>query len=291
MRSPKFMAWGILILIALIWGSSFILIKKGLIIFSPDELGSLRIVMAFLALLPTALVALRRVDKKKLPVLFVIGFSGSFMPAFLFALAETELASSLTGALNALTPIFVILVGALFFHQKVGLINAIGIGIGFMGTLFLMLGGSGFDLSGLNYHALYVVLATILYGINVNLIKHFVPDLRSLHITAISLFLTSPICVFYLLGYTNFMYKLQYTEGFWLAFLYISALGILGTAVALVMFNKLVKISGTIFASSVTYLIPIVAIVWGLLDGEQLGITHLTGIGIVIAGVYIANRK
>ena len=87
------------------------------------------------------------------------------------------------------------------------------------------------------------------------------------------------------------MYKLQYTEGFWLAFLYISALGILGTAVALVMFNKLVKISGTIFASSVTYLIPIVAIVWGLLDGEQLGITHLTGIGIVIAGVYIANRK
>ena len=160
-----------------------------------------------------------------------------------------------------------------------------------MGTLFLMLGGSGFDLSGLNYHALYVVLATILYGINVNLIKHFVPDLRSLHITAISLFLTSPICVFYLLGYTNFMYKLQYTEGFWLAFLYISALGILGTAVALVMFNKLVKISGTIFASSVTYLIPIVAIVWGLLDGEQLGITHLTGIGIVIAGVYIANRK
>ena len=135
MRSPKFMAWGILILIALIWGSSFILIKKGLIIFSPDELGSLRIVMAFLALLPTALVALRRVDKKKLPVLFVIGFSGSFMPAFLFALAETELASSLTGALNALTPIFVILVGALFFHQKVGLINAIGIGIGFMLSL------------------------------------------------------------------------------------------------------------------------------------------------------------
>lgn len=289
--STKALSWTILVLIALIWGSSFILIKKGLTVFSPGELGSLRIFTAFIALLPTAVRNIAKIDRSKLPVLFVIGFAGSFIPAFLFAEAETELASSLTGALNALTPIFVIVIGILFFRQKAGIVSILGIAVGFLGTAMLMLGASGFDLSGINYHALYVVLATVMYGINVNLIKFYVPDLRPLHITAISIFMTSPVCLVHLLGFTDFTYKLYNAPDFWMGFLYVSALGVLGTGVALVLFNKLVQVSGTIFASSVTYLIPIVAIAWGLLDGEVLTMSQFMGIGIVISGVYIANKK
>lgn len=289
--SNRAKSWLILITIALIWGSSFILIKKGLAVFSPGELGALRITMAFLALLPVAIKHIRTIDRSKLPVLFVLGFAGSLLPAFLFAIAETQLDSSLTGVINALTPIFVILISLIFFKQKIKLFNALGIAVGFAGTVFMLLGGSGFDLSKFNYYALYVVAATIFYGVNVNLIKEYLPNIKALQVTAISLFLSSPFCLGYLLFFTGFVDKIGVTDGFWLAFFYVSLLGVFGTAVALVFFNKLIQISNMIFASSVTYLIPIVAIGWGLIDNEVLNIYQYIGISIVLGGVYIANKK
>jgi drug/metabolite transporter (DMT)-like permease len=276
---------------ALIWGSSFILIKRGLLVFSPGELGALRITMAFLSLMPVALKHLRTIDRSKLPVLFVLGFAGSLLPSFLFAIAETQLDSSLTGVLNALTPIFVILISLIFFHQKIKFLNALGILVGFSGTIFMLLGGSGFDLSNFNYYAFYVVAATVFYGINVNLIKEYLPDLKALQITAVSLFLTSPFCVGYLFFFTDFIDKIGVADGFWLAFFYVSLLGVFGTAIALVLFNKLIQISTMIFASSVTYLIPIVAIGWGLVDNEVLNVYQYIGISIVLGGVYLANKK
>lgn len=289
--STKAKSWVILITMALIWGSSFILIKRGLLVFSPGELGALRITMAFLSLLPFALKHIGTIDRSKLPVLFVLGFAGSLLPSFLFAIAETQLDSSLTGVLNALTPIFVILISLIFFHQKIKFLNAVGILVGFSGTIFMLLGGSGFDLSNFNYYAFYVVAATVFYGINVNLIKEYLPDLKALQITAISLFLSSPFCVGYLLFFTDFIDKIGVADGFWLAFFYVSLLGVFGTAIALVLFNKLIQISTMIFASSVTYLIPIVAICWGLIDNEVLNIYQYIGISIVLGGVYLANKK
>lgn len=290
-KTSSVKAWLILIILALIWGSSFILIKRGLEVFSPGELGSLRITMAFLALLPIAIKQINKTDRKKLPVLFTIGFAGSLMPSFLFAIAETQLNSSLTGVINALTPIFVILIGLVFFGRKIRALNGLGIAIGFAGTIFMLLGASAFDFSAINYYALYVVLATVMYGLNVNLINEYLPNLRALHITAVSLFLSSPFCLGYLFFFTEFTSKIGVTDGFWLAFIYVSLLGILGTAAALVLFNKLIQISSPIFASSVTYLIPIVAIVWGILDQESLNLYQYMGIGIVLGGVYLANRK
>jgi len=289
--STRAKSWTILITMALIWGSSFILIKRGLLVFSPGELGALRITMAFLSLMPVALKHLRTIDRSKLPVLFVLGFAGSLLPSFLFAIAETQLDSSLTGVLNALTPIFVILISLIFFHQKIKFLNALGILVGFSGTIFMLLGGSGFDLSNFNYYAFYVVAATVFYGINVNLIKEYLPDLKALQITAVSLFLTSPFCIGYLLFFTDFLDKIGVVDGFWLAFFYVSLLGVFGTAIALVLFNKLIQISTMIFASSVTYLIPIVAIGWGLVDNEVLNIYQYIGISIVLGGVYLANKK
>jgi len=288
--SGKSLTWLFLISVALIWGTSFILIKKSLIVFSPGELGALRITMAFLSLAPVAIRNLPKLSKSKLPVLFILGMNGSFIPAFLFAFAQTKLDSSITGVINTITPIFVVIIGLLFFQQKAKLINAIGIVIGFVGTTVLLLGASGFSLSGINYYAFYVVLATVMYGANINLIKRYTPDIRALDITAISLFLTSPFCLIYLFGYTDLMLKMN-EPGFWEAFSYVSLLGIVGTAGALILFNRLIQISSPLFASSVTYLIPLVAIIWGVMDGEKINAYQFMGMGIVLGGVWLANRK
>ncbi len=288
--SSKSLAWLFLVSVALIWGTSFIIIKKSLIVFSPGELGALRISMAFLSLAPVAIRNLPKIPKTKLPILFILGMNGSFIPAFLFAIAQTKLDSSITGIINTITPIFVVIIGLLFFQQKVKLINAIGIVIGFVGTTVLLLGASGFNLSGINYYAFYVVLATVMYGTNLNLIKRYTPNIRALDITAISLFLTSPFCLVYLFGYTDFILKMNDT-GFWKAFSYVSILGIVGTAGALILFNRLIQISSPLFASSVTYLIPLVAIIWGVLDGEKINTYQFMAMGIVLGGVWLANRK
>ena len=163
--------------------------------------------------------------------------------------------------------------------------------MGFFGTIILLLGASGFNISGFNFYALLVVVATMMYGTNVNLIKQYTPNLRALHITAISLFLTSPFCLIYLIGFTDFISKADLSVEFMRAFTYVSLLGVLGTAVALILFNKLIQISNTIFASSVTYLIPIVAIIWGLIDGETINIYQFIGMAIILGGVWLANRK
>lgn len=286
----KPIAWLMLVSIALIWGTSFILIKKSLIVFSPGELGALRISMAFLSLAPVAIRNLPKLPKTKLPILFILGMNGSFIPAFLFAIAQTQLDSSITGVINAVTPIFVVIIGLLFFQQKAKLINTIGIVIGFLGTTVLLLSASGFSLSGMNYYAFYVVLATVMYGTNVNLIKRYTPDIKALDITSISLFLTSPFCLVYLFGYTDFILKMN-EAGFWEAFTYVSILGVIGTAGALILFNRLIQISSPLFASSVTYLIPVVAIIWGVMDGEKINIYQFMGMGIVLGGVWLANRK
>ena len=284
-------AWVVLIVLALIWGSSFILIKRGLVIFSAGEVGALRILAAGIFLMPVSLFKLKNLTAQQWKLLFFVGLVGSFIPAFLFATAQTQLESSVAGILNALTPLFVMLIGAVFFTQKITQRVAIGLGIGFLGTVFLIMAGSGADLSSLNHYALYVVVATICYGANINLIKFKIPDIDARSITAISLLIVTPVATTYLFGLTDFMVKMQQVEGATTAFGYIVLLGVMGTAVALILFNHLVKITTPIFTSSFTYLIPIVAVIWGLLDGEVLLPGHFIGMVAIIVGVYLANKK
>lgn len=289
--SPGLLSWALLILLALVWGSSFILIKKSLLTFSAGEVGTLRMFIAFLGLIPFSLPVLRKIERKKLPILFLVGFVGSLLPAILFAIAQTQLESAITGVINSLTPVFVLLIGLIFFHHKIKTVNAVGIAIGFVGCSFIMLGGAYFDLSGVNLYALFVIAATVMYGTSVNLIKHFLTDIRSLHITAVSFTLVSPISLGYLLIATDFLDKVGTDPQFLSGLGYVSTLALIGTAMALVIFNKLVKTASPIFASSVTYVIPIVAIGWGIVDGEVLNIYQIIGIGIVLMGVYLANKK
>lgn len=287
-------SWLLLFLLALIWGSSFILIKKGLIVFSPGEVGAYRIVSAAMVLLPLSIPRVKRLTKKQVKNLIVAGLVGSFIPAFLFAEAQTQLSSSVTGILNALTPLFVVLVGAMFFGAHISRRNATGLFIAFLGVGLLIGiregGGIGFP-DKINSYALYVLLATLCYGINLNIIKYWFVELRPVEITAISLLMVLPIALVYLFGGTSFSFKLVHENSALEALSYLTVLGVVGTAMALIIFNILVKVATPVFASSVTYIIPVVAVIWGVLDGEILVYGHYLGMLAIIFGVWIGNRK
>jgi drug/metabolite transporter (DMT)-like permease len=281
----------LLILLALIWGTSFILMKRGLEVFSAGELGSLRVAAASVFLLPLALARLKELYSRHYLKLFISGMMGIFFPAFLFALAQTELASSVTGIMNSLTPICTLLIGVFFFQQKFRRESILGIIIGLAGTIILILANSGGSVTGVNLFALLVIFACLFYATNLNYIKYKITDLGALTITSVSLMLIGPLAFVYLFGFTDFIYKMESHDGAWTAFSYILLLGFMSTSLATILFNKLVKISSPLYTSSVTYLIPVVAVLWGLFDGERLYLGHFAGMAAIIGGVYLANRK
>ena len=291
MDKNRALAWILLLILALIWGSSFILIKRGLIGLSPFELGSLRIVTATIFLLPSAIKRLNQIDKKSIPFLISVGLLASLVPSFLFGVAQTEISSSVTGVINALTPILTILVGFLIYKQRQTSKVFLGILVGFLGTAILISAGKGMTLSGINVYALLVVLATVCYGMNLNFIKYHLGHLHPITVTSVSLIFVGPAAAIHLFGFTDFISKLSSVDGIELSIFYICILGIFGTAIALILFNKILQITDALFASSVTYLIPIVAVIWGVLDGESLYPMHYIGMIAVGVGVYIANSN
>jgi drug/metabolite transporter (DMT)-like permease len=281
----------LLIVLSLIWGTSFILIKQGLKVFAPAEVGAIRVSAAALFLLPAALYRLKNLRVKHFAKLFLSGMMGIFIPAFLFAVAQTRMDSSVAGILNTLTPIFTMIIGALLFQQRFRIVSIIGIVLGFAGTFMLMLSRVGGKVEGINLYALLIVVACILYGSNLNFIKFKIADLSPMTITGVALLMLGPLSLIYLFGFTGFVEKFSTHDGAWMAFGYTVLLGIMSTATATFLFNRLVKISTPLFASSVTYVMPIVAVMWGVLDGERLYLGHYIGMAAIIGGVYLANRK
>lgn len=257
--------------------------------FAPDEVGSLRVASASLFLLPIAIVQLRGLKTGHYWKLFISGMMGIFIPAFLYATAQTRMDSSVAGILNTLTPLFTMIVGAMVFKVKFTGYAILGIILGFTGTVLLSF-SSGVAF-GFNTFALLIVLACFLYASNLNFIKFNMPELSAVAITSVSLLLIGPLAFIYLFGFTDFTYKLKTYDGAWKAFGFIALLGFMSTSLATIMFNKLVKLSTPIFASSVTYVMSIVVVAWGVLDGEKLQVNHFIGMAAVIGGVYLANRR
>jgi len=282
-------AWLLLLLLALIWGSSFILIKKALIALSPIEVGSIRMLAASITLLPFAISRFKLVKRQKLKYFIAVGLSGSFIPAFLFAIAQTRIESAVTGILNTLTPLFTVLFGLWFFKKKQHLSVWIGIVVGFVGSILLISAGSGGHISKINFYSMFVIIATMLYATNSNLIKYQLNEYRSVTITSISLFFVGPFAAITLFAFSDFTSKWG-EEGTLQAVFYICLLGVLGTAIALILFNKIVQLTNPVFTSSVTYIIPLVALVWGLIDGETLLLSHILGMTAILIGVYITNQ-
>lgn len=286
--------WTLLVVLTLIWGSSFILIKRGLEVFSPGEVGAYRMVAAASLLLPLSLPRIKQLSKTQVKNLLITGLLGSFIPAFLFPIAQTQLSSSLTGVLNALTPLFVVLLGALFFNTSITRRNGAGLVIAFLGVLVLVTfkeGGGWDSLTQINVYALFVIAACICYSINLHFIKTRFTKLKSIEISSISLLMILPLALLYLFAGTDFSYKMATHPQAWEALGYVTILGMVGTASALILFNIMIKSASPFFASLVTYTIPIVAILWGVLDGEVLLFGHYIGIAAVILGVWVGNRK
>ena len=275
--------------LALIWGSSFILMKRGLEVFDFMEVAALRIVIAFVSLTPFLPQAFKLVKPKHYFPIVISAFLGNGIPAFLFTKAQTELDSSLVGTLNGIVPLFTLILGVYFFSAKPSKANILGIFMGLLGIVFLAFSTlkDGFAFNG---YIFLVVLATIFYATSINVIKKYLQDLNPASIAALAFLIIGPIAAVYLFN-TSFLYQLQSVPDGYKALGYIALLSVLGTSMAAIIFNRLLNRSSAIFTSSITYLIPIVAIFWGVLDGEIITSYHVLGSVIILSGVYLVNKK
>ena len=282
-------SWFILISLALVWGSSFILIKKSLIYFSATEVGVLRVVLSFLFLLPIAVYHLRSISRKHFLYLTISGFVGSLIPALLFAKAQTVIDSGLAGTLNSLTPLFTLLIGLSFFKFQTRWYNVMGVFIAMFGAIALIYVNSDTGFIFNFKYALLIIFATLCYAFNVNFIKVFLKELTSLIITAFSFFYIGIPLVIYVIFFSDIPHKLTTDTETHTGLGYLLILSIAGTGLALIFFNKLIKISSPVFASSVTYLIPIVALIWGVIDGEAFHLLYFLCFLLILSGIFLIN--
>lgn len=277
-----------LIVLSLIWGSSFILMKKGLEVFSYEQVAALRLFITFIVLTPFVFSALKKIKRKHYVPILVAALFGSGIPAFLFTLAQTYLDSSFVGILNSLTPLFTFCIGIIIFNQKYHKINLLGVFIGLIGAIFLSLNNLNQSIS-INIYVYLVVFASLLYAISANVIKRYLYDLDSTDITSIVFLIVGPLSGVYIFS-TDFIVLFDNNKAFE-SLAYITILAIICTALAGVMFYKLIKISSPTFATSVTYLIPIVALFWGFIDGEKLIGQYFVGVALIFSGLYLVNKK
>jgi drug/metabolite transporter (DMT)-like permease len=287
--SKPFFNWLIFIILSFVWGGSFSLIKTGLEHLSPYQVAALRIVFSGLILLPVTIKYISKIPKNKIGIIFLSGVLGSLLPAFLFCIAEEGIDSALAGTLNSLTPIFVIITGALFFGSKTSRNKVIGIILSFSGSMLLFSNGKIPD----NQHIIYisfVILATLFYGFNVNMVFKQLSSIGSLQIAAVALSLNA-IPALLVLIYTGYFNLSLADAGIIKSTAAAAALGILGTALASIIFYVLVKNAGAVFASMVTYGIPVVAIFLGILRGEKVGLLQIGCLLLILAGVFVANIK
>jgi len=282
--------WILFVILCLTWGSSFIIMKGGMEILSPYQLASIRIISAGLIMLPWIRTAYRAVPKKAVPALILSGFLGTLLPAYLFCIAQTKIDSSIAGILNALTPIFTLAIGMLFFNLKVGWIKWVGMLLGFAGMLVLVFGASRqINMQYIGY-TFFVIIATICYGLNVNVVNQYLKDVAPLHIATIA-FTALIIPNLIILASTGYFTDPNLLNGSLTRGTIAGVvLGIVSTCLASVIFYTLMKKAGPVFASMVTYGIPLVALGWGFVAGETITGLQVAGMAVILAGVRLANK-
>lgn len=291
MNNKNLIAWLLLILLAIIWGSSPILIKKALIKLDPFEIGALRLTLASLVLFPFLAKNLKEIQRKDYFILFASGIVGNVLPYFLYPIAQTKIDSATSGVLTSLTPFFALIVGVGFYKLKATKNNIVGLIVGFLGTSLLIIFSNEKDGFTADLFGLFVVLATLLYGINLNLVKYHLNHLKPITITSFSIVSILPITIYILLNFTPFLSHISDFKSYSLEFGYVFILGVLGTSIATIVFYNVIKIKDTVFASMVTYLMPIVAIVLGVIDGEIINAIQLFGMALILSGVIINGKN
>ena len=282
--------WGTLVILSLIWGSSYILIKKGLTGLTPIQLGSLRVIVTTIIIAPIGYQKIKHIPKQKMKWVALSAFVGSFFPAYLFAFAETEISSSITAVMVSLTPLFTLLISVFVFGEELLKKQVFGVLIGFTGIIVLInneLFASSFNI----LYIMFIVLAAFCYAINANVLKYKLSNIPALGIVFMS-FLFMFIPAFIILCFSDFPFSDFTSDPLIIeSIIYIVILALFGTAIAKVLYIKLIAISTPVFSVSTTYLMPVVAIFWGLLDGEEFKLTQFTGTAIILLGVYLVTKK
>ena len=283
--------WFFLFILAITWGSSFILIKKGLQGLSPLQLGSLRTVISTLFIFTIGFKSLKTIQSHQWKWIVITGFLGTFFPSFLFAFAETEVDSGVVSILNSLVPLNTILIGLAVFKITSTKTQVFGVILGFIGASMLIFNSMELHPDQNYLYAGFVVLATVMYASSVNIIKRYLQDVKPIAI-ATGNFVAIVIPAVLVLSFSNFFT----TQTFENAAIYrsigcVAILSLFGTVMAKIIFNTLIQISSPVFASSVTYLMPVVALLWGLLDGEVFGLNQGLASLLIVSGIYLANKK
>jgi drug/metabolite transporter (DMT)-like permease len=284
-------SWFLLVLISLIWGCSFILIKKSLVAFTPVQLGCLRLGISSLAFFPVIIYYRKEIEWKRFFTFVLAGLTGSGIPAFLFAVAQTKVSSSVAGMLNSMTPIWTLILGGIFFSTGFSRLKVTGVFSGFAGAAALLWYGG--NQSSLGIEPLYgflILVATLCYGLSVNIVQHYFKTTKPLIISALSFFSIGIPALFFLFT-TNFITVLQTHEGAFSSMVSVIVLSLFGTVIASVLFYNLVQRTNAVFGSSVTYFMPVVALGWGIADHESIGLIHILAMVFILFGVYLIKKN
>lgn len=288
-RKKNWISWGIMLLLGLVWGSSFILIKKSLVAFSSYQVGVLRIGISALAFLPIGIQAFRKIKRSDLKWIILVGLAGSGIPSFLFPLAQTQISSSIAGLLNSLTPLFTLVLGILFFNTDYKFSKVAGVLIGLLGASLLILFGESFGENAVSWYSLFAVLATVCYATSVNTVGTHLQHLKPITTSATSFIIIGVPALVYILFSDIPETVTQHPQGYE-SLTYVLILALLGTVLSTVIFFQLVRISNALIASMIAYIIPIVALGWGALDGELISLYHFVGMGLILVGVYLSRK-
>ncbi len=281
--------WVSLFFLAFVWGSSFILMKRGLESYSSGQVAAIRIFISFVVLLPFIIKRIRLLTRENVLPLALVGILGNALPAYLFTIAQTEISSTLAGMLNSLVPIFALTTGIAFYKSKTKWKNVLGLTIGLLGAVLLIYQSSSGNLAeGRMWFSWLIVLATLCYGISLNEVKYNLSKLDGLTVAALAFLFVGPIAGVYLI-FSDFSSVVS-TDNYVLNFGYIAMLAFFSSVVAVVIFNFLIKYTTILFAASVTYIIPIFAVLWGVFDGETISLLQIISGGIILSGVYLINK-
>lgn len=281
--------WLLLLILTLTWGSSFIMIKQSIKAFHPMQVGALRLTIAGLALVGFGISSFKHIPKRLIKWVIIGGCLGNFVPMFMFPFAQQKVSSSTAGILDSLVPIFILIFGFLLFKIKSSKIQVLGAIIGFAGAFVLIKNGGAKESSDFLF-SLIIVLATIFYGLNGLIIDKYLADLPSFKLSAavFTVWLGPSLII---LGFSGFFSEFTASPEQLKGLGFVSILGLVGTATAMILYYKLIQMTSAIFASTVTYLMPIVAVMWGFLDGEKLTWFHIIGGILILTGVYLIQDK
>ncbi|MGV6845459.1 MAG: DMT family transporter [Lutibacter sp.] len=282
--------WVYLSVLSLIWGSSFILMKKALLGLTPIQVGAFRIIITAIFLLIIGYKRLKTIKKPEWKYLILNALLGTFFPVFLFAYGIDKIDSSIAAILNSFTPLNTLIFGALFFGFGIHKRQTIGVIIGLIGTLILILNGAELHPDQDYFYAIFILIASMGYALNVNILKKYLQTVDALAI-AVANFVLMIVPALIILWSTGYFSTFTPTAVNINSLVYMSILSVFGTALAKVMFNKMVQLTTPIFSSSVTYTIPLVAVTWGILDGEKISFIQFLAAFIILFGVYLVNKK